>query len=540
MPTEVSRNKKKKIIIVGAGMSGLTAGAYILRGGHEILILEKTSECGGLVNSFRKDGFLFDTGPRAVGNAGILVPMLDDLGIDLPLVKGEVSTGILDRIVHYDSNAGVDDFIGSLQNLFPEALNEIKKIEKYIRTYTSTAATLNRVPNPFFKDMLKDREFLIKEFLPWLPSFLWAALRTGMFSRSIEDVLGTISRNKSLNDMVSQHFFKGTPANFAFGYFENFRDYKYPAGGTAELPKALARKIIAGGGAVQYDTEITGINPVEKILTDQNGNSYSYDLLLWAGDLNSLYRLSNCVNCPAKVRNSVAGERQRYQSVASGESVLSVFLAVDEKPEFFKRISRGHFIYTPRLDGLGELHRKQLKQIKSEFQHISKQELFNWLKDFCRYNSYEISIPVLKDSSLAPENKTGLIISLLFDGELFEMAEKAGWYEEFKEKAVSNMIDSLDQSVYPGLKKKIIFQKSATPLTLMKMFKTGHGAITGWSLEEKAPVPDSLMKITGTAGTSIPNVYKAGQWCYSPSGVPIAILTGRIAAGEILKEARRL
>ena len=69
---------RKKVIVAGAGISGLTAGAYILRGGHELLILEKSAECGGLVSSFTKEGFLFDTGPRAIGNAGILTPMLAD------------------------------------------------------------------------------------------------------------------------------------------------------------------------------------------------------------------------------------------------------------------------------------------------------------------------------------------------------------------------------------------------------------------------------------------------------------------------------
>jgi hypothetical protein len=35
--------------------------------------------------------------------------------------------------------------------------------------------------------------------------------------------------------------------------------------------------------------------------------------------------------------------------------------------------------------------------------------------------------------------------------------------------------------------------------------------------------------------TTIPNVFKSGQWSYSPSGVPIAILTGRIAAAAMEK-----
>lgn len=536
----MSAKAKKKIVIVGAGMSGLTAGAYLLRSGHELLILEKTADCGGLVSSFDKDGFLFDTGPRAFGNAGILIPMLEDLGIDLPLVKGKVSTGIKNHIVNYDSNADIDNFIISLQNLFPEALDEIKEIDRQIRTNTRMAEILNKVPNPFFKNVLKDRRYLFAEFIPWLPSFLSVVLRTSLFCKSIEEVLGSISDNQSLNDMVSQHFFKGTPANFAFGYFENYQDYKYPLGGTGELPNAIVQKILAEGGIIQKNTEVVRIDPAERTLTDKNGKKYSYDLLLWAADLKSLYRHIDSEGCSSKLKRFIRQEGQKYLSVNTGESVFSIFLAVDEAPCEFQNISRGHFIYTPQVRGLGELHRKQLEQIKADFAKITKQELFMWLKDFCVYNSYEISIPVLKDESLAPENKTGLIISLMFDGELFEMVEQAGWYDEFREKTMEYMLDTLEESIYPSLKDKIIFSESATPITLMKMFRNAYGAITGWSLEDKSPVPNSLAGITSTAKTKIPYIYKAGQWSYSPSGVPIAILTGRIAAVEIQKKARRL
>ena len=539
MSIDINR-KKKKIIIVGAGIAGLTAGAYILRNGYEPLILEKNALCGGLVSSFSEDGFLFDTGPRAIGNAGIVMPMLADLDIDLPVVKGEVSTGIGDQIVHYDSNANIDDFVASLRNLFPESLEEIKRIEREIRINTGMAEVLNKVANPFFKSVLKDRRYLLKEFMPWLPSFLSVLVRTSLSNRSVEEVLASISSNTSLNDMISQYFFKGTPANFAFGYFANYQDYKYPLGGTAQLPKSLVQKISAGGGVIRNETEVVEIDSVKKRLTDQNGEEYSYDVLLWAADLKSLFRLHDRRESPSKISNTIAREEQKYLSVNAGESVFTIFLAVDLPPEVFSKISRGHFIYTPKQRGLGEIHRKRLDRLKNNFSIITKQELFMWLKDFCAYNSYEISIPVLKDESLAPPNKTGLIISLLIDGALFRLVAKAGWYDEFREKTVAYMLDTLDATVYPGLKEKILFRKTATPITLMNMFRTSEGAITGWSLEEKPPVPNSLVGITGTAKTAIPYVYKAGQWSYSPSGVPIAVLTGRIAAGKIIKAARKL
>jgi hypothetical protein len=36
--------------------------------------------------------------------------------------------------------------------------------------------------------------------------------------------------------------------------------------------------------------------------------------------------------------------------------------------------------------------------------------------------------------------------------------------------------------------------------------------------------------------TPIPDTYQAGQWTYSPSGLPISILTGKLAADKVLKD----
>jgi phytoene dehydrogenase-like protein len=528
---------RRKVVIAGAGMAGLTAGAYALRSGHDVLILEKSSECGGLVGSFERDGFLFDTGPRAIGNAGILLPMLEDLGISLPVVKGSVSTGIADRIVHHDSHDDIGGYADSLRALFPESAREIGRIERLSRRYTRMAAVLNRTANPFFRNIPQDLRYLFTELLPWLPSFLSVVIRTDLSRKSIEEVLGSFSKNQALNDMVSQHFFKGTPASFAFGYFENFQDYRYPLGGTGRLPEALVRKIHTGGGRIQNHCEITAVDPAAGIIT-AGGRDYPCDTLIWAADLRSLYQRLELGGLPERIREPAEKERQACMAARPGESVFTLFLAVNRPPEYFRSISRGHFIYTPRIRGLGGLHRKELDELKAGFSERTRPELFRWLEDYCRYNSYEISIPVLKDPSLAPPGRTGLIISLLFDGELFEMVRRAGWYEEFRLKTMDCMVGNLDESVYPGLKESIVFSDSATPVTLAARFNTADGAITGWSLEEKPPVPYRLSGISGAVKTAVPGVLKAGQWSYSPSGVPIAILTGRLAAGAIRKTAR--
>jgi uncharacterized protein with NAD-binding domain and iron-sulfur cluster len=49
------------------------------------------------------------------------------------------------------------------------------------------------------------------------------------------------------------------------------------------------------------------------------------------------------------------------------------------------------------------------------------------------------------------------------------------------------------------------------------------------------PVVHNLRKMPDSVKTPIPNVLQAGQWVYSPAGIPTAILTGWLAAQHIIK-----
>ncbi|HUV14975.1 MAG TPA: FAD/NAD(P)-binding protein, partial [Pelolinea sp.] len=100
---------KYDVIVVGGGVAGLTAAAYLAKSGHSTLLCEKEARCGGLVNSFERKGFTFDGGIRALENAGALFPMLKQLGLKLDFVKNKVSMGIEDQIIHIESDNSADE-----------------------------------------------------------------------------------------------------------------------------------------------------------------------------------------------------------------------------------------------------------------------------------------------------------------------------------------------------------------------------------------------------------------------------------------------
>ena len=87
-------NKEFDAIVVGGGLAGLTSAAYLCRYRYRTLLCEKSHKTGGLVNTFRHQGYAFDAGIRAFENSGILLPMLKSLGLEMDFTQNSVSIGI--------------------------------------------------------------------------------------------------------------------------------------------------------------------------------------------------------------------------------------------------------------------------------------------------------------------------------------------------------------------------------------------------------------------------------------------------------------
>jgi phytoene dehydrogenase-like protein len=386
---------------------------------------------------------------------------------------------------------------------------------------------------------MSDRKFVIRKLVPWTVKFLIALRKFNQFDMPMEEFLQGLTDNQSLIDILTQLFFRQTPTYFALGYFYVYLDYFYPKGGTGALAKLLEEKLVGWGGEIALNTHITEVNPSASEVVDSDGNRYHYDHLVWAADLKTLYRHLNLEGIDAALTEKINSETQLVLGSRGAESVFILFLVVDRPTGYFEDKGGEHMFFTPSKAGLGDTIREARESLLEDFDHKSKGEIFAWLDDFIRLNTYEVSIPALRDPDLAPEGKTGLMISCLFDYELVNKIEKAGWYDEFKGKFESQVIHLFSETIYKGLEGDILHKFSSTPLTINKVSGSSEGAITGWSFETHIPVVNKLTDIPKSVLTPIPGVLQAGQWAYSPSGVPIAMLTGWYAAQDILKQSKR-
>lgn len=520
-------------IVVGSGIAGLTAAAYLSKAGLRTLLCEKEPSCGGLIGSFERDGFVFDAGIRAMENSGVLLPMLKHLGVELEFVKNHVTLGIEDRVIRVESEASVADYQALLEGLYPQSKAEITRIMEQVRLIMKYMRVQYGINNPIFLDIKQDRDYFIKEVLPWMVKYVLTAPKITALNRPVVDFLRQYTHNQSLLDIISQHFFQQTPAFFALSYITLYLDYNYPLGGTGKLVEKMTDFIESHGGMISTNTDIRMVDPGSRTVMDSQGNQYQYRKLVWAADLKTFYKLVYLENIhDPQVKEAVMQRQAEVAQKVGNDSVYTVYLAVNLDKSYFRRIASEHFFYTPSRKGQSLAGQIPNKAERDEIEH--------WLQEFFAYTTYEISIPVLRDSSMAPARQSGLIVSVLFDYTLTRHIQELGWYEPFKALCERYVIASLDSSIYPGLQQAVLHQFSSTPLTMARLAGNSEGAITGWSFTNRPmPAESRLPKIMNAITTPVPGVFQAGQWTYSPAGLPISILTGKLAADRVIKQLRK-
>ncbi len=255
-----------RVVVVGAGLAGLSAACHLAGDGHDVTIVERGHEPGGRNGTLRHDGFTFDTGPtvltmphlidRALGRIGRnltdLVPLkrLDPAyravyhdGSELH-VRGtvEATTAEIRSRIGEEDAAAFGDFVAWLEELYHLEMPHF--IE---RNFDSVLDLLSR------------------------PAEALALLRLGGFDR-----LGRAVGKRFRDDRLTRLFtFQAMYAGMApadalaiyavITYMDSIAGVYFPEGGMHAVPSAMAAALTDAGVRIHYQT------PAEAILRDGSG-----------------------------------------------------------------------------------------------------------------------------------------------------------------------------------------------------------------------------------------------------------------------------
>lgn len=286
------------VVVVGAGLAGLSAALHLLGSGRRVTLLEAQPYPGGRAGRMDLAGYLLDTGPTVLTMPELIDEALAAVGDSLaarlqlvalhPAYRARFADGsVID--VHTDPDAmeaqiravaGPSEAIGYLRlRRWLSRLYQVE-IDRFIgRNFDSP---LDLVAS---RDAVRDLAML-------------AAL--GGFGR-LSTQVGRFLRDQRLQRLFSfQSLYAGVPPHRALGaygviaYMDTIAGVWFPRGGMRALPQALADAATKAGATVRYGTAVTALEHrgerVTAVLT-ASGERISADALILTPDLPVVYQL---------------------------------------------------------------------------------------------------------------------------------------------------------------------------------------------------------------------------------------------------------
>lgn len=479
-----------KIIIIGAGLGGLSAAIRLAKSGFEVTIVEKNEIVGGKVNFVEADGYKFDTGASLVTMRRVFEELFEFAG---KCLEDYLSIVPLDPICRYFWSDGV---------VF-DASGDLQKTEREIEKFApEDVENIRR----FLKDSERKYEIAGRTFLAHSLNDLPKLLRPKFF----KDLLA-ISSLKTL-DHHTQNFFRSpklqqlfnryatyngsspfkTPATFALVPFVEFGlGAWYVRGGIYEIPKALAK--LAGELNVKIKTNCA----VEKIVIE---NKKAVGVQLESGEI---------VRGDAIVANSDAVET--YRSL------------IDKK--FFSEKLNGR---EPSSSGF-----VLLLGVKKKFENLAHHNIFfsdDYRAEFdalfadlrpAANPTIYVCATSRTDETQAPSGRENLfvLINAPYTSDRTDWTREAKPYRDL-------IVKKLENFGLKDLEKSIEFEQIITPEDFEKKYRTNRGSIYGVSSNG---IFSAFLRVPNRA-KEIGNLYFVGGATHPGGGMPLVLLSGKMAA----------
>ncbi len=535
------RTSDYDVIVVGAGIAGLTASAYLSKERHRVLLIEKEPECGGLLGAFKLDGHTLDKGARGIIDSGIVFSMMKQLGVDIEFLPNPIKMSVGSKSILLKDESSIDEYGALLKEYYPSEKQDIDEILVDVKRVMKYMDVLYGIDNPLFMSKPYDMKYLGKVLLPWMGKFIINMNKAMKMFEPVNDYLNRKTKNKALIHIIAQHFFTDTPTFFALSYFTLYLQYHYPKGSTQVIVDKLSELIKKQDCTILNNAQVMSIDSDKKEIVTQDGQVFTYQQLIWTADTNAFYKVLQTESIQSlPVKQKVIENTAKFKTFKGADSILTLVILVNQPIETYKDISGPHCFYTKKLEGLSKISLSEIQDENKAF-ITDKKALFDWLKKYIEYNTFEISIPALRDASLSPKGETGLIVSTLFDYDLTKLIADLGYYEEFKQFVTEAIIDFFNDEYWPNFRNTIKKTQVATPLTIQSRTFSTDGSVTGWSFgNHPFPVEYKFLKVNKSVLTPIPSIKQAGQWTFNPAGVPVAILTGKLASDVVDKELKKI
>lgn len=490
MPARV-KGPTDHVVIVGAGLAGLSAALRLAGAGRRVTVVERESVPGGRNGLLQKDGYSFDTGPSVLTMPSLINDAFNCVGEDLkdwldlkpvkPLYRAFYHDGThldvhantdemeaeIARSVSSEDAAGYRRYVDFVTKLYKYEMNDFidRNIDSPLNLLTPNLARLIALGG-FRRLAPKVNQFLKDPRLQKVYSF--QAMYAGVSPQQALAIYAVIAYMDSVN-----------------GVF-------FPKGGMHAVPRALAAAAQKHGVTFKYNTTVTKVdykNGRANAVITQSGERIECDVLVLNPDLPVAWR-------DLLGRTPPSVKRLNY-------SPSCVTLLVGSKQQY-SHVAHHNIHFGQSWEGI--------------FDELIKK------KTLMSDPSVLVTVPSLDDPDLAPPGKHSYYV--LFPtpnlSANIDWKKQAGPYRD-------SMIKTLEARGYTNFGDGIEVEKMTTPLDWQEQgMERGAPFASAHTFFQTGPFrPKNLAQ-------GFENVVFAGSGTQPGVGVPMVLISGRLAAERIV------
>ena len=485
----------KRIVIIGAGLGGLTAGCLLAIKGHKVTIFEAHTSPGGYTAGFRRKGFYFESGTLAFESSREVFALMKEIGVydDIDFIRHHTRMILGDAECTTES---YEHFKTTLINAFPGERAELT-------AYFKETDKMYRAIAPFILDGKKGIAKVV------------SSLAAGIRMASIHKKYGRLtsgeftgryfSKDSPLYSLFNQIGYPDMSASITGGAFATiFEDYWRVKQGMGHWADVLAARFSSAGGQLKTGSRIDAIVTKEGRAAGVvcNGVAHDADAVISACDYKKTFMslLDDRTLVPQALAEKIA-------AAGVSEGVFTVYLGLNIAGEELERHMK-----IPHV------------MVMKSARHIDAQSSVE--PDFFTLCSFLLFSPSLENPGLAPKGKSSLMIQAVCPHKW--MNDWGGGdrseYERLKTSVMETLIDKAGQ-VIPGLRLRIEVKDAATPRTYERYTGNTDGATSAWSWNPHNMFHKNFL---GTfVDTPVKNLYIGSCWAAQIGGVPGALGAAR-------------
>lgn len=486
--------ENKKVIVIGAGIAGLSAACNLAADGFQVTILEKNETPGGRARQFRAEGFTFDMGPSWYWMPDVFERFFARFGKKVADYYD---------LVRLDPSYSVVFGEGDVMQV-PARMPELEAM--FERYEPGSAVRLQKfLHEAAYKYEVGMKEFVHKpghsilEFADL--RLLGSMFRLQMFS-PLSGQVRRLFKNKKLVELLEFPvlFLGATPEKTPALYsLMNYADMSlgtwYPMGGMYKIIEAMVSLALELGVRIEHGQEVSHIETTNGKATHvytRQGGTWAADVVVGAAD----YHHIESQLLDARLRNY---PERYWQRRTMAPSCLLWYLGVNKRVD---RLQHHNLFFDEDFS----LHAREIYEDPK------------WPSKPLFY----VSVPSKTDVSVAPEGSENLFL-------LIPVAPGLEDTPGIREQYFNRVMDRLERHTGTSIRASIVFKRAYAHADFVEDYHAFKGNAYGLA---NTLLQTAFLK-PKMRSRQVRNLFYTGQLTVPGPGVPPSLISGQVVAAEI-------